>query len=354
VNAKKIAIGALCLPILLIILIPVLVIAIGGGGSTDPAQTQAPGQSGLNTAAVPPWAVQLLLAAAQTCPQITAPLLAAQLQTESNWDRDAFNAKAQATGLAQFTPDTWAAEGTDGDSDGTANPRDPADAIATQAIYMCHLVTIVTNSPGLVGDVLDLALAAYNAGPGNVQKYGGIPPFQETTTYVAKIRDLANSKYSIATPQASTGSGRAAAVIQAATVWVQKKTPYAWGGGTLDGPSKGTGPDVGVVGFDCSSLVRYAFYQGTGQSVTLPRTSQQQFDATRSQPVLVSGLQPGDLLFYGGPTSIHHVALYIGNGQMIEAPQSGELVHQTLLRTLGDFAGAHRVFGGPLDVAKKT
>jgi cell wall-associated NlpC family hydrolase len=348
VNAKKTVLAAICAPVLLIVL--VLVLAGGGSGASNPAETLAPGQTDLNTAAVPPWAVQPLLAAAQTCPEITAPLLAAQIETESDWNPDAYNAATKATGLSQFIPSTWAVYGVDGDGDGTADPRDPADAIKTQAIYMCHLVTTVKGMTGLSGDITDLALAAYNAGPGNVQKFGGIPPFQETTAYVAKIRNLATTKYAVAA-QPGTGTARAAAVIQAANVWVQKQTPYAWGGGTLDGPSKGTAPDTGVVGFDCSALVRYAYYQGTEQAITLPRTSQEQFDATASQTIPISAMQPGDLLFYGPPTAIHHVALYIGNKQMIEAPQSGQLLHQTPIRLTSDLAGVHRVFGGPLDTA---
>lgn len=348
-NLRKIALISAGSPVLLILLVLILVVGGGGGATAGPTQPQALGNTDLDVAAVPRWAVQPLLAAAQTCPEITAPLLAAQVDTESGWNREAYNTDTQADGLAQFVPSTWAVYGTDGDGDGKADPRNPADAIKSQAVYMCHLETIVNNAAGLVGDSVDLALAAYNAGPGNVLKFGGMPPFQETTVYVAKIRHLANTKYSVTAPPPVTVNGRAAAVIRAAAHWVQQGTPYAWGGGTLDGPGRGSAQDANVVGFDCSALVRYAFYQGTSQQLVLPRTSQEQYDATKSQPVSVANLQPGDLLFYGGPTTIHHVALYIGNGQMIEAPQSGELVHQTAIRTHGDYAGAHRVLGGPLD-----
>src|SRR5213078_1973532 len=113
-------------------------------------------------------------------------------------------------------PSTWAIYGTDGDGDGKADPRDPADAIKTQAVYMCHLVDFVKGTPGLHGEVVDLELAAYNAGPGNVQKYGGIPPFQETTNYVTKIRQLANTKYSVQPPADGSGNGRTGPVIQKA------------------------------------------------------------------------------------------------------------------------------------------
>jgi cell wall-associated NlpC family hydrolase len=349
-DGKKLVLGVIAVPAFLLVLVLVLVMALGGSESTSTTsfRSTALGESDLNTAAVPSWAVQPLLSAAQTCPDITAPLLAAQIETESDWNPDAYNPNSQATGLAQFIPSTWKKYGVDADHNGTADPRNPDDAIATQAVYMCDLVQFVQNSSGLTGDTVDLALAAYNAGPANVTKYKGIPPFPETTNYVTKIRNLANTTYSLPTGVLADASGQAQQVIQAAEKYVTTPTMYAWGGGTLDGPSKGSGSDAGVIGFDCSGLARYAYYQGSGQSITLPRTAQDQYDATKSQPVAVSALAPGDLMFWG-IGHIHHVAIYIGNGQMVEAPQSGQFLHVTSIRTNGDYAGATRVFGGPLD-----
>jgi cell wall-associated NlpC family hydrolase len=60
-----------------------------------------------------------------------------------------------------------------------------------------------------------------------------------------------------------------------------------------------------------------------------------------STPVPLGDLQPGDLLFYG-PGGDEHVAMYIGNGQMIEAPYTGANVWITGVRLGGDFAGAGR------------
>ncbi|ATY17103.1 hypothetical protein CU254_41745 (plasmid) [Amycolatopsis sp. AA4] len=333
----------------LIAIVLVIVLLFGGAGANNSEIKKTGGISlDFNPDAVPPWARDLLASAATTCPDITAPILAAQIETESNWNPNAHNASG-ADGLTQFTPATWAAWGVDGDGDGRADPRNPADAIKSQAGYMCYLANFLKSNNGLNGGVVDLALAAYNAGPGNVLKYNGIPPFAETQNYVSKINRLAASKYG--RPRADGGgdgsgggtAGAAGPVIDAARS--QIGLPYAWGGGSLNGPSGGSSPDVGVVGFDCSALARFAYYQGTNGKITLPRSSKEQYRATKGHTVPVDQLQPGDLLFWGGTAeSIHHVALYIGGGKMIEAPESGKKLRETQARTSErDYFGATRV-----------
>jgi cell wall-associated NlpC family hydrolase len=110
--------------------------------------------------------------------------------------------------------------------------------------------------------------------------------------------------------------------VAAAMRWLG--TPYAWSGGTASGPSYGTAPDTGILGFDCSGLALYAWAQ---EGVTLPHFSGYQYDSG-SHPSKDS-LLPGDLLFWsydGTPSSIHHVAIYVGDGQVLEAPESGDVV----------------------------
>lgn len=84
--------------------------------------------------------------------------------------------------------------------------------------------------------------------------------------------------------------------------------PYVWGG---------TGP----VGFDCSGLVQYAF-AAAGKS--LPRTATEQF-LRAPVTVPVSQAQPGDLLVWGSGSYFYHVAIYLGNGKVVQAlnPDSG-------------------------------
>lgn len=134
-------------------------------------------------AGIPAVFLPLLAKYGTSCPQISASLLAAQLETESGWQATALS-PAGAYGYAQFMPGTWAAWGRDGDGDGRADPTNPADAVASQAAYDCQLATDTARYPG---DRVQLMLAAYNAGLGAVQRAGGIPGFAETQNYVQKI-----------------------------------------------------------------------------------------------------------------------------------------------------------------------
>lgn len=104
---------------------------------------------------------------------------------------------------------------------------------------------------------------------------------------------------------------------------------YSWGGGTLTGPSRGVGDGAGTVGFDCSGLVRYAF---AGVGVLLPRFSGDQYNAGRHVPP--SEAKRGDLIFYG-PGGGQHVTLYLGNGQMLEAYDTGVPIRVAPVRTAG-------------------
>ena len=88
---------------------------------------------------------------------------------------------AQAQGIAQFIPGTWATHGIDGDGDGDRDVWDPDDAIPSARRYDCKLAKYVKDVPG---DPTDNMLAAYNAGAYAVIKYGGVPPYRETQNYV--------------------------------------------------------------------------------------------------------------------------------------------------------------------------
>ncbi|MEU7524709.1 C40 family peptidase [Saccharothrix sp. NPDC042600] len=137
------------------------------------------------------------------------------------------------------------------------------------------------------------------------------------------------------------GTPQVAKAIGAALAWLG--TPYAWGGGDENGPTRGV-RDNGVadahgdylkVGFDCSGLTLYAYAQA-GVRLTRPSDAQ----LTRARLVVpFTQARPGDLLFWG----THHVALYLGVHEgrhlMVEAPASGDVVKVSPVRLGGDFRG---------------
>ena len=138
----------------------------------------------------------------------------------------------------------------------------------------------------------------------------------------------------------SDADGSAKAVIDAAKS--QLGVPYSWGGGGLDGPTKGIGRGAGTTGFDCSGLTRYAVYNGTGKKYELSRVSQAQWNETKDTKVSWDEMQAGDLIFWarrGG--RVYHVAIYLGDNQMIEAPYTGAKVRVTDVRKT-NFHGATR------------
>lgn len=122
---------------------------------------------------------------------------------------------------------------------------------------------------------------------------------------------------------ANTSPSFASAVVAAAQA--ELGLPYVWGGGTVAGPTNGGSGSL--VGFDCSGLTLYAIHAASGGAISLPHSSQEQ--ATMGTPVPPGQMQPGDLIFFqinDGQQGYDHVGIYIGNGQMIDAPTPGQNV----------------------------
>lgn len=109
----------------------------------------------------------------------------------------------------------------------------------------------------------------------------------------------------------------------------QLGVPYSWGGGNANGPSRGIDSGADTVGFDCSGLYLYAF---AGVGIKLDHYSGSQYNAGRKIPS--AQMRRGDLIFYG-PDASQHEAMYLGDGQMLEAPFTGSQVRIAPLRTSG-------------------
>ncbi|WP_448627760.1 C40 family peptidase [Geodermatophilus sp. URMC 64] len=107
------------------------------------------------------------------------------------------------------------------------------------------------------------------------------------------------------------------------TALAQRGDPYVWGG---------AGPNS----FDCSGLTQFA-YKAAG--VSLPHSSRMQ--STIGTPVSLNALQPGDLVFFYSPVS--HVAMYIGNGQIVHASTAGQPVKVVDLAYMPGAVGARRL-----------
>ena len=120
---------------------------------------------------------------------------------------------------------------------------------------------------------------------------------------------------------------------------------YAWGGGDANGPTLGIRDggvadsygDYAKIGFDCSGLTLYAF---AAVGIQLDHYTGYQYQAGRQIPS--SEMQRGDLLFWG-PGASQHVAIYLGDGQMLEAPQSGDVVKVSPVRYAGMTPNAVRL-----------
>ena len=186
---------------------------------------------------------------------------------------------AGAEGPMQFEPATFAAYATGPDR--PLSPYDPADAIYTAAAMLC-----ASGARGGSAAGIEQAVFAYN----------------HADWYVSEVMSWA-AKYA-----AQGGSAAVATAIAFALAQLGK--PYQWGS---------AGPDA----YDCSGLV-YAAYAAAG--IHIARTT---YQWQQDGPVIpLSEIQPGDLLFSAGsdgtPSDPGHVVMYLGGGQVIQAPQTGE------------------------------
>ncbi|MDN3028627.1 bifunctional lytic transglycosylase/C40 family peptidase [Streptomyces sp. S.PB5] len=244
------------------------------------------------------------------------------------WDGTAQGERA--VGPFQFLPSTWEGVGEDGNGDQVADPHNADDAALGAAIYLC-------------GNGRDLTKRA--------QLKAAIYQYNHSPAYVANVLGWIG-QYTAAgkNPGLDSVSGKVRTVIEAALA--QRGAPYSWGGGNANGPSYGiccspSGKSgAGINGFDCSGLTTYAYAQA---GIQLPRTAAAQAGVGRRIPASLGtgALKPGDLVFFayapGRDSTIYHVGIYLGSGQMINAARPGTVIRQDTVEAMSGYAGGARL-----------
>jgi cell wall-associated NlpC family hydrolase len=267
---------------------------------------QGPAGSGA-LSEIPPEQLSAMQAAAEAsgC-GLQWPVLAAIARQESDFGRNMKTSSAGAVGYGQFLPSTWAAYGRGG------NPYDFRDALPAMARYLCALGA---------GTNLEQALWSYS----------GCNPLLDnschrTDSYVRDALALASRYIALPTAgdavSASLPAPTDGSVVQHALRYLG--VPYVWGGST-------------AAGLDCSGLTWLAYRE---LGVALPRIAQAQYEATAR--ISKDELQPGDLVFFwatDGVAWVSHVGMYLGQGQMVDAPTTGSVVR--IEPAFTGFWGAH-------------
>jgi cell wall-associated NlpC family hydrolase len=278
----------------LVVIVAVVVGSGAGSGTGGPsagsagARAGSPGSTGVQPGpAIPQAWLARYQDAASACPGLSWSVVAAIGTVETGSGTSTAPGVwsgangAGAEGPMQFEPATFAAYATVGVGGARpASPYDPADAVATAVTLLC----------------------ADGAGARSTLR-SSVADYNHSTSYVNTVLTLA-----LAFEQDPTASGTVVAALTFAAQ--QLGTPYLWGG-------------TGSGGFDCSGLSQAASRHA---GITLPRVAQDQFDAGPGVGA-GSGVAPGDLVFFGtGPSGVDHVGLYVGAGEMIDAPHTGALV----------------------------
>ena len=245
--------------------------------------------------------------------QLTAQRSAAQakLAEARTWSAPTTGQSKPAAPLANPSPN-W---------DRVAGPAAPAAANWDQSLWDPTLPAIpsafVSGDPiAIINSVLGMSStsAQYTADMGRnfLRKMGILPtPSGYTNGAIPRVYGRQASEYVIKRAGSQMG------------------VPYSWGGGNAAGPSTGIDSGSNTVGFDCSGLILYAF---AGVGIKLPHYSGSQYELGRKIPS--SQMRRGDVIFYG-PGGSQHVTLYLGNGQMLEAPFTGSQVKVSPVRTSG-------------------
>jgi cell wall-associated NlpC family hydrolase len=236
----------------------------------------------------------------------------------------------RAVGPFQFLPSTWEGIGKDANGDRTADPHNADDAALGAAVYLC-------------GNGRDLTKRS--------QLQAAILQYNHSNEYVANVLGWIDQYTAAAKdPDLKNVSGKVRTVLEVALS--QRGVPYSWGGGNASGTSYGfccspSGKSgASIKGFDCSGLTQYAYARA---GISLPRVAASQAGAGQRIPASLGtlALKPGDLVFFatapGRDSTIYHVGIYLGSGQMVNAPRPGTVVRLDAVNAMSGYAGGARL-----------
>ncbi|ARU46181.2 DIP1281 family NlpC/P60 protein [Corynebacterium silvaticum] len=211
----------------------------------------------------------------------------------------------------------------------TRRDANTASATAAEALIQAAMPDHASLNNSQTGNGLNTVQS-----PQAVDAVNGDSVLRDLDVVQPETLDTLTKKATAAAGNASR-SAKIETVISRAQTYIG--TQYAWGGGNASGPTLGIRDggvadsygDYNKVGFDCSGLTLYAF---AGVGIALPHYSGYQYQkGTKISP---SEMERGDLIFYG-PNAENHVAIYLGDGTMLEAPQSGSTVRISPVRWSG-------------------
>ncbi|QWA26681.1 C40 family peptidase (plasmid) [Streptomyces sp. JCM17656] len=236
----------------------------------------------------------------------------------------------RAVGPFQFLPSTWDSVGEDANGDKQADPHNADDAALGAALYLC-------------GNGRDLAKRS--------QLKASIFQYNRSNAYVSNVLGWIDQYTAAAKdPDLKDVSSKVRTVLEAALS--QRGVPYSWGGGNASGKSYGICCSPGgksgaaIKGFDCSGLTLYAYAKA---GIRLPRVAAAQAGVGQRIPARLgtNALKPGDLVFYatapGRDATIYHVGIYVGSGQMVNAPRPGTVVRLDAVNAMSGYAGGARL-----------
>ena len=235
----------------------------------------------------------------------------AKLDEARNWSAPAAAAKPAAAAPSRNPAADWdrAPEGVDPATGNWATPWDPFLPAIPSAFVSGDPIAIINS---ILGIMSTSAQATADMGRSFLQKLGLLPtPTGFTNGAIPQVYGRDATEYVIRRGMSVMG------------------TPYSWGGGNAAGASRGIDSGSGTVGFDCSGLMLFMF---AGVGIKLDHYSGSQYNAGRKIPS--SQMRRGDMIFYG-PNASQHVAMYLGDGQMLEAPYTGSVVKISPVRTSG-------------------